>query len=124
MYGWLFYNPEVTEDILPKIIGRPERHLDCSFGAVCESKASFRQNLSGTTPKNLGVNAKATPQNVDNMSNYIPLFVGSVFILVSLLPGPIMRGRSGIPYKNQKLTRIVTALLGFTILLAWYSQRH
>jgi hypothetical protein len=46
-----------------------------------------------------------------------------MFILVSLLPGPIMRGKSGIPHKNQKLTRIVTAVLGFTILLAWYAQR-
>jgi hypothetical protein len=57
------------------------------------------------------------------MSNYIPLIVGCVFILVSLLPGPIMRGKSGIPHKNQKLTRIVVAVLGFTILLAWYAQR-
>ena len=57
------------------------------------------------------------------MSNYIGLFVGCVFILVSLSPGPIMRGKSNVPHKNQKLTRIVMAVLGFTILLAWYAQR-
>ena len=55
------------------------------------------------------------------MSNYIGLFVGCVFILVSVMPVPIMRGRSGVPYKNQKLTRIVTAVLGFMILLLWLS---
>jgi hypothetical protein len=57
------------------------------------------------------------------VSNYIGLFVGCVVILVSLLPGPIMRGKSQVPHKNQKLTRIVLAVLGSTILLAWYSQR-
>jgi hypothetical protein len=46
--------------------------------------------------------------------------VGCVFILVSVMTGPIMRGRSGVPHKNQKLTRIVTAVLGFMILLFWY----
>ena len=55
------------------------------------------------------------------MSNYIGLFVGCVFVLVSVMPGPIMRGRSGVPHKNQRLTRIVTAVLGFMILLLWYS---
>jgi hypothetical protein len=56
------------------------------------------------------------------MSNHIPLFVGCVFVLVSLLPGPIMRGKSNIPHKNQKLARVVSALLGLTIILAWYAE--
>jgi len=69
---------------------------------------------------------QATPTTVDQnyyVGNYIPVFVGCVFILVSVMPGPIMRGRSGVPHENQKLTRIVMAVLGLTILLAWYAQR-
>jgi hypothetical protein len=56
------------------------------------------------------------------MGKYIGLFVGCFFILVSVMPGPIMRGKTGIPYENQKLTRIVIAVLGLTVLLAWYSE--
>jgi hypothetical protein len=53
------------------------------------------------------------------MSNYIPLFVGCVLILVSVMPGPIMRGRLiNTPLQNQKRARIVAAVLGFTILLS------
>jgi hypothetical protein len=49
--------------------------------------------------------------------------VGYFFILVSAMPGPIMRGRSGVPHKKQKLARIVIAELGFMILLLGYSDR-
>jgi hypothetical protein len=49
--------------------------------------------------------------------------VGCFFLLVSVMPGPIIRGRSGLPHKNQKLARIVIAVLGFMILLLWYSDR-
>jgi hypothetical protein len=57
------------------------------------------------------------------VSNYIGAIVGCVFVLVSLWPGPIMRGRSGVPHKNQKVVRIVMALIGVMILLLWYSAR-
>ncbi len=64
-----------------------------------------------------------TPDIQKLVSNYIGLFVGCFFILVSVMPGPIMRGKSGVPHKNQKLARIVIAVLGFMILLLWYSDR-
>lgn len=58
------------------------------------------------------------------MGDYIALFVGVVFLLVSVAPGPIMRGKSNVPHKNQKLARIVLAVLGLMILLLWYSQHR
>jgi hypothetical protein len=57
------------------------------------------------------------------VSNYIGAIVGSVFVLVSLWPGPIMRGRSGVPHNNQKVVRFVMALIGLMILVLWYSTR-
>jgi hypothetical protein len=57
------------------------------------------------------------------MSNYIPLFVGCVLILVSVMPRQIMRGRLNTPRQGQQRARIVSAVLGFAILLAWYWQR-
>jgi hypothetical protein len=57
------------------------------------------------------------------MSNYIPLFVGCVLIVVSVMPGQIMRGRLNTPRQGQQRARIVSAVLGFAILLAWYWQR-
>jgi uncharacterized membrane protein len=56
------------------------------------------------------------------MSKYIGLFVGCIFILVSVLPGPIVRAKSNVPHKNQKLARVVCAVLGLMILLLWYSD--
>src|SRR5271167_1687612 len=82
------------------------------------------RDLPGTTLENqCGPGRSALLRFQKHVSNYIGLFVGCVFILVSVMPVPIMRGRSGVPYKNQKLTRIVTAVLGFMILLLWYSAR-
>lgn len=56
------------------------------------------------------------------MSEQIGFFVGCIFIMVSVLPGPIMRGKSNVPHKNQKLARAVCAVLGLMILLLWYSD--
>jgi len=61
------------------------------------------------------------PSEDEIVSNYIGVFVGCVFVLVSLWPGPIMRGRSGVPHENQKLVRIVMALIGLMIFLLCYS---
>ena len=57
--------------------------------------------------------------------NCIALFVGCVFILVALLPGRMVRGRSNVPHESPKLTRIVLVVLAIAVILAWwsYSQR-
>jgi hypothetical protein len=65
---------------------------------------------------------RVSPTMLEGVSKNIGLFVGVVFLLVSVLPGPIMRGKSNEPHKNQTLARVVCAILGLMILLLWYSD--
>ncbi|PYV58175.1 MAG: hypothetical protein DMG90_03120 [Acidobacteria bacterium] len=44
-----------------------------------------------------------------------------LWLLASVLPKKINRGRSGIPYENQTVARAGMIGIGLAMLLLWYS---
>ena len=56
-------------------------------------------------------------------TDYVGPFLGSGFLLLSVLVVPIMRRIPDLPQKNLKTVSLILALTGLVILLAWYAQR-